>query len=62
MRRPPLVVVIVAVLIIALGESTGAIMSQLRAQVVGYARAASPPMRKPTTRRLRRVRSLPGLT
>ncbi len=39
MRRPPLVVVFVAVLIIALGETTGAVMSQLRSQVAAYARA-----------------------
>ncbi len=38
-RRPPLVVVFVAVLIIALGETAGAVMSQLRPQLDTYARA-----------------------
>ena len=39
MRRPPLVVVFVAVLVIALGETAGAVMSQLRPQLDRYARA-----------------------
>lgn len=39
MRRPPLVVVIVAVLIIALGETAGAVMSQLRTSTERYVRA-----------------------
>jgi len=37
-RRPPLAVVFVAVLIIALGETAGAVMSQLRPQLDTYAR------------------------
>lgn len=39
MRRPPLVLVFVAVLMIALGETAGAVMSQLRPQTEQYARA-----------------------
>ncbi len=39
MRRPPLVVVFVGLVVIALGETAGAVMSQLRPQIVGYARA-----------------------
>ena len=39
MKCPPLFVVFVAVLSIALGETAGAVMSQLRPQVVSYARA-----------------------
>jgi hypothetical protein len=38
-RRPPLVVVLVAVFVIALGETAGAVMSQLRSPVDRYARA-----------------------
>jgi len=38
-RRPPLVVVFVAVFIIALGETAGAVMSQLRPPLDRYARA-----------------------
>ena len=33
MRRPPLVVVFVGLVIIALGETAGALMSQLRPQI-----------------------------
>ena len=39
MRRPPLVVVFVALLVIALGETAGAVISQLRPQIVRYAQA-----------------------
>jgi hypothetical protein len=39
MRRPPLAVVFVGLLVIALGESTGAVMSQLRPQIVRYAQS-----------------------
>ena len=39
MRRPPLVIIFVAVLVIALGETAGAVMSQLRPQLDRYARA-----------------------
>jgi len=39
MRRPPLVVVFVALLVIALGETAGALMSQWRPQIVPYAQA-----------------------
>ena len=39
MRRPPLVLVFVAVLVIALGETAGALMSQFRPQTDRYARA-----------------------
>jgi hypothetical protein len=39
MRRPPLVVVFVGLVVIALGETAGALMSQLRPQITGYARA-----------------------
>ena len=45
MRRPPLVVVFVGLVITALGETAGALMSQLRPQIEGYARvrvAANP--------------------
>jgi hypothetical protein len=38
-RRPPLGVVFVALLVIALGETAGAALSQLRPQIEGYARA-----------------------
>jgi hypothetical protein len=39
MRRPPLVVVFVSLFVIALGETAGAVMSQLRPQIVRYAGA-----------------------
>jgi len=39
MRRPPLAVVFVGLLIIALGETAGAVMSQLRPQIVRYAQS-----------------------
>ena len=39
MRRPPLVVVFVSLLVIALGETAGAAISQLRPQIVRYAQA-----------------------
>ena len=39
MRRPPLVLVLVGLVVIALGETAGALMSQLRPQIAGYARA-----------------------
>ncbi len=39
MRRPPVIVLFVAVLVIALGESAGAVMSQLRPQVTRYAQS-----------------------
>jgi hypothetical protein len=39
MRRPPLVVVFVGLFVIALGETAGAVMSQLRPQIVRYAQA-----------------------
>jgi hypothetical protein len=39
MRRPPLVVVFVGLLVIALGEIAGAVISQLRPQIVRYAQA-----------------------
>src|SRR5438094_908297 len=39
MRRPPLVVVFVGLVVIALGETAGAVISQLRPQIVSYARA-----------------------
>src|SRR5215470_17407706 len=38
-RRPPLALVLVAVVLIALGETSGAVMSQLRAPLERYARA-----------------------
>jgi len=38
-RRPPLGVVFVAIVVIALGETAGAVMSQLRPQIDRYARA-----------------------
>jgi len=38
-RRPPLVVVLVAVVVIALGETAGAAMSRLRPQIERYAAA-----------------------
>jgi hypothetical protein len=38
-RRPPLAVVFVAVLLIALAETGGAVMAKLRPQLQGYARA-----------------------
>ena len=38
MRRPPLVVIFVGLVLIALGETAGALMSQLRPQLAGYAR------------------------
>jgi hypothetical protein len=38
-KRPPLIVVFVAILLIALGETAGAVMSRLRPQLVTYARA-----------------------
>jgi hypothetical protein len=37
--RPPLIIVFVAVVIIALGMTAGALMSQLRPQIEGYAQA-----------------------
>ncbi len=39
MRRPPLLVVLVAMVVIALGETAGAAMSQLRAPIQRYASA-----------------------
>ncbi len=39
MKRPPLAVIFVAVLVIALGETAGAVISQLRPQIDRYARA-----------------------
>ncbi|MBI4636843.1 MAG: hypothetical protein HY727_10890 [Candidatus Rokubacteria bacterium] len=39
MRRPPLVVILVGLLMIALGETGGAAMSQLRPQIDRHARA-----------------------
>ncbi len=39
MRRPPLCVVFVATLVLALGETAGALMSQLRPQTERWARA-----------------------
>ena len=39
MRRPPLVVVLLAVIVMALGETAGAVMSQLRPQTERYALA-----------------------
>ena len=39
MRRPPLAVVFVGLFVIALGETAGAVMSQLRPQIVRYAQA-----------------------
>ncbi len=39
LTRPPLILVFVAVVIIALGMTAGAVMSQLRPQIDGYARA-----------------------
>lgn len=39
MRRPPLLVVFVGLVVIALGETAGAVMSQLRPQIVRYAQA-----------------------
>ena len=39
MRRPPLAVVLVGLLVIALGETAGAVMSQLRPQIARYAQA-----------------------
>ena len=39
MRRPPTVVVLIALLMIALGETSGAVMSQLRGPFDSYARA-----------------------
>ena len=38
-RRPPLVVVLIAVVVIALGETAGAAMSRLRPQIERYAAA-----------------------
>ena len=38
-RRPPLVVVLVALVVIALGETAGAAMSRLRPQIERYAAA-----------------------
>jgi hypothetical protein len=38
-RRPPLVVVLVAIVVIALGETAGAAMSRLRPQIERYAAA-----------------------
>jgi hypothetical protein len=39
MRRPPLAVVFVGLIVIALGETAGAVMSQLRPQIVRYAQS-----------------------
>jgi len=39
MRRPPLAVVFVGLFVIALGETAGAVISQLRPQVVRFAQA-----------------------
>ena len=39
MRRPPLLVVFVGLLVIALGETAGVVMSQLRPHIVRYAKA-----------------------
>ena len=39
MRRPPLAVVFVGLSVIALGETAGALLSQLRPQIVAYAQA-----------------------
>jgi len=39
MKRPPLVVVFVALFVMALGETAGALMSELRPQIVRYAQA-----------------------
>ena len=39
MKRPPLVVVLVAVVTIALGETSGAVMSLGKRSVTAYARA-----------------------
>lgn len=39
MRRPPLIVVFIAVLVLALGETAGAFLSELRPQTQRYARA-----------------------
>src|SRR5262245_14587099 len=39
MRRPPLVVVFIALVVIALGETAGALMTRLRPQIERYARA-----------------------
>ncbi|MGH7392855.1 MAG: hypothetical protein ACREM3_25890, partial [Candidatus Rokuibacteriota bacterium] len=39
MRQPPLGVVFVAILVLALGETAGAVMSQLRPQTERWARA-----------------------
>src|SRR5207249_12168432 len=45
MRRPPLVVVLIAVFVMALGETAGAVMSQMRLQTERYtlARVAGNP-------------------
>src|SRR5438034_8380662 len=45
MRRPPLVVVLIAVFVMALGETAGAVMSQMRPQTERYtlARVAGNP-------------------
>ncbi len=39
MRRPPLAVILVGLFVIALGETAGAVTSQLRPQIAGYAAA-----------------------
>lgn len=39
MRRPPTVIVVIALLMIALGETSGAVMSQLRGPFADYSRA-----------------------
>src|SRR2546427_7712524 len=39
LRRPPLAVVLVAVVVIALGETGGAVMSRLKPQIERYATA-----------------------
>ena len=39
MRRPPLALVLVGLVVIALGETAGAVISQLRPQIAGYAQA-----------------------
>lgn len=39
MRRPPLIIVFLAILLVALGETAGALMSVVRPQIESYARA-----------------------
>ena len=57
MRRPPLLLVLVGLVVIALGETAGAVISQLRPQIAGYAQArvaANP--QAPRSRGVRGVR------